>query len=478
MDPIVVEFPADFKAASQCFVRLVDLAESARQQAASGSPLDYSLLERAVMTGAAALQQELHAVVLHALARDAQRLRIDGVVHRRVLRAATTYYTLTGPVVVERWLYRPLEDRDAPTVDPVALQVGAFAGTWLPATATTMAFLVQQTPQRDAAQIASAAGVLPYSTASFHRVTQAVGASYETHQDAIESALIERYPVPVQATGITLSIDRVAGPFEVPRPRSVGRPAKKAPKNPVARIWRMIYCATLSLHDKDGRALDTLRYGCMPDDEPEGVAAALLADVRALRAQRPDLLVGMICDGAPEMWNLLDQAVADAELEVSVRRLVDLWHLLGYVGKALRVRYDEQRAAQELARWKLRLLNRAGAAQQLLDELTRWEANVRSCVVGGEVPVEDAVTYLTNQIAAGRVDYAGARKAGQPVGSGGVEATCKSLVGIRFKRPGARWKSESGGHVLRLRAVATSRRWAPAMELLHAERQHEIKRVA
>ena len=177
------------------------------------------------------------------------------------------------------------------------------------------------------------------------------------------------------------------------------------------------------------------------------------------------------------MWHLLDDAVAASGLADAVRRLVDLWHLLGYVGKALRARYDEARASSELTRWKLRLLNQSSAAHKLLEELRSWGPAVRVKWVGGEQPVHDAVTYLANQLAAGRVDYAAARRAGQPVGSGNVEATCKS-VGLRFKRPGARWKQPSGGHVLRLRAVALNQRWDATMELLHSRTQHEIKRVA
>lgn len=61
-----------------------------------------------------------------------------------------------------------------------------------------------------------------------------------------------------------------------------------------------------------------------------------------------------------------------------------------------------------------------------------------------------------------RLDYAGARAAGRPTGSGAVESACKHLVQHRLKRPGARWSDAGGQALLTLRAHLSSRRLLPA----------------
>lgn len=76
------------------------------------------------------------------------------------------------------------------------------------------------------------------------------------------------------------------------------------------------------------------------------------------------------------------------------------------------------------------------------------------------------------------MNYAGALEPGLPIGSGNVQATCKTLVGVRMKRCGARWHSDTGIHVQNLRALALSDRWDDAMARLFATQRTAIRRCA
>jgi hypothetical protein len=111
----------------------------------------------------------------------------------------------------------------------------------------------------------------------------------------------------IERTAHQAILDRVSVPMEEPRKRPRGRPRKDASKNPVARVFHMAYCGTVPLHDENGDALHTIRYGCLPAGNATGLRDRLVADAATLLSKRPDLLVELLCDGAPEMWNLLGE---------------------------------------------------------------------------------------------------------------------------------------------------------------------------
>ena len=225
----------------------------------------------------------------------------------------------------------------------------------------------------------------------------------------------------------------------------------------------MAYCGTVTLNDKDGRALHTIRYGRMPQGDEEALVVGLADDVIRLRQQRPDLKVQLLCDGAPEMWNLLDEHINDKTIGQSVHRLLDFYHLTEKLGEAAKLLVpDDKQREQLLGRWKLQLLNRQQASEEIWMELKG--SGLGGARVGKGYPVKEAMTYLENHRA--QLDYATARSMGLAIASGPLEATCKSLVNQRFKRSGSRWKERTGEHILHLRALALSDRWDSAMQLL------------
>lgn len=206
----------------------------------------------------------------------------------------------------------------------------------------------------------------------------------------------------------------------------------------------------------------------------ERLCVGLADDVLQILAKRPRLRLSLLCDGAPEMWNLL---TAQFDRATFGRRriycLLDFWHAVEKLAAAAKA-IDPAKAEGMRARWKLRLLNASTARAEILRELL--DSRAEHVTLGEQQPVHEAITYLDNNV--GRMDYARARKLGLPIGSGNVEATCKSLVNLRLNRSGSRWKIDTGEHTIHMRALALSDRWDAAMAIALAPPKPRIRRAA
>lgn len=442
-ETVMLEVPKEWAEAVKKFI---DGVEAAKPDTRGGKAVDYAAYEQAVEEQGAALEREAHRSLLQALDIDAERVVINGKLHSQVGRYEGTYKTKVGPVRVLRSLYRKDGERNGRTVDTIELRVGSLEEGWLPATAKAMAFLVQQNPSREAKKAAMELGRLPYSRSSFERVSHALGNLYEISHAEVEDALIEEFVMPSGATAISAGLDRVSVPMEELVKTDGGLA-------PVCQ-YRMAYVGTVTVTGAEGEALHTIRYGRMPQGDAGALCEGLAADIACLMRKQPKLRLQLLADGASEMWRLLEQAINPESLGVPVTSLVDLCHLLQKLAPALQVVFGPQ-SSQQLARWKLRLLNEPGAAWALLADL--HASGKLDVQVDQKKPVHEAITYIENN--GERMNYAEARARGLPIGSGATEATCKNLFEVRLKRCGARWHEETGAHVVQLRALALSDRW-------------------
>ena len=143
------------------------------------------------------------------------------------------------------------------------------------------------------------------------------------------------------------------------------------------------------------------------------------------------------------------EGVADDAVDI-----VDFWHVTDKLGTAARAFAESGIASGMISRWRASLLNDEDAAARIRAELAEHR---------GLQPVDEALTYLVNQDE--RMRYASARSRGLPIGSGTIEASCKSIVRMRMVRGGSRWSHSAGERVLHLRALAQSDRWDAGISL-------------
>ena len=410
------------------------------------------------------LQSDLLAIA----DRHGAQVEVDGVIYQRHEPGTVRYYTLSGALDLERWTYREIGVRNGPTIVPLELAAGLVEHT-SPALGVRIALGYAKDHMRSAEEDMQADHRCPPSRSTLERVAKAIGTEATRVAPRIAPRLRRAERVPDGAVAIALGLDRTAVPMaeDVPageppatRRKTRTQPYTRTKPAPVNVNYRMAYVGTISFHDAAGEELATRRYAAAAHESPtDRIVTPLLADLRTALRQVPTLAVGVLQDGAPELWNLLDPAVAAEPLVTTYEVAIDRYHLNDRLGAVLR--YVEPDAAvrkDRLSRWNASLDHnndaiyriRAWVRDRYADALTRADQTLLE-------QLDPHLTYLENN--AYLMRYARLRAVGLPVGSGVTEGACNSVIKMRTTGSPQRWRPEGLAAVLTLRAMHMSDRF-------------------
>lgn len=410
-------------------------------------------------------EKELHARVVEVerevLARELERFDIDlpvvvidGVEHRRVLRCAETYVVAAGPVRVERTLYRSGEGE--PTVCAMELRAGIVEGRYTRHAAKLATWVVaQMTPGRAEELFLRVGGMTP-SRSSLDRLPKQLSGRWEADRERFEGELRAAESVPDEAVSMAVSLDGVMAPMKNGQRKDKRAQAAadgKQTKGPAG--YREIGCGTMSFYDDEGERLLTRRLARMPEPGKASLKEALTAEVHAALTERPDLALVKVADGAKDNWTYLaDDLPAGAEV-------LDFFHATEHLNNALVAAYGETHPKRRSQYDKLRAVLRDDADG--VDKVIRALVYLRDKRPRKKNLAKELAYFRRYRH---RMRYADIRKHNVPIGSGVVEAACKTLVTQRMKGSGMRWCNHGGQAILTFRALTQSDRFDRAWELL------------
>lgn len=158
------------------------------------------------------------------------------------------------------------------------------------------------------------------------------------------------------------------------------------------------------------------------------------------------LQVVLLIDGAEGLANMGRLCFSSAT------QIVDFYHALEHAGKVLVALLGSKEHPDyktRLGRWARRLLN--DKVEQLIAQ-TRKECAGKAQTEA----VEKELGYFVNNVA--RMQYGTFRRKGFFIGSGVIEAGCKTVIGSRCKQSGMFWGEPGAESVLALRCIHSSRR--------------------
>jgi hypothetical protein len=284
-------------------------------------------------------------------------------------------------------------------------------------------------------------GGITVSARQIQRVVQRVGGAAQQWQ---ERPTRPADCQPCDAAIMYVSADGTGVPM-VPK-ELVGRKGKQADGK--AKTRQAYLGCVFSQHrvDAEGhpvRDWESTTYvsGFMPIDE----FGPLLRQEALRRGYGTAAKVVLLIDGAPGLENMGILNFKDCI------QIVDFFHAMEHAGWVLealigKAHPDYKSRLRHWAKWLLK------------DKVKHLIAEARlACAGRPQAPaVEKTLHYFVTNVS--RMQYGTFRKAGYFIGSGVVEAGCKTVIGSRCKQSGMFWSEAGAENILALRCINRSRR--------------------
>jgi hypothetical protein len=213
--------------------------------------------------------------------------------------------------------------------------------------------------------------------------------------------------------------------------------------------------------------LNSIYCARMPEEGAVGFKQefeAIAADISAKLGAREVTRIVLV-DGARPLWNYIE----GNPLFEGSRLLLDFYHASEHLSRAAEAIFGKQRkqARHWYDKWRRKLKYDQGAAEGVLRSITHYR---KSCRIPKSRcrDLEREVTFFKRNKA--RMNYYEHVANGWPIGSGPVEAACKTIVKARMGQSGMRWSRHGGRNILALRVFHKSRQWDQAWK--HYQSHH------
>lgn len=329
-------------------------------------------------------------------------------------------------------------------------------GYWTPLAATQATWAVSHVTPQESAELFDLLGNMTPSKSTLDRLPKGLSVPWEAKRPHFEATLRQQETIPEEAVSMAVSLDGVMAPMKDGKRQAKRQDALskgKAPSGPAG--YQEVGCATVSYYDRCGERLVTRRMARMPETTKATLKRQLTAEVMGALSQRPDLRVVTVADGTADNWTYLSTTLpVGAEV-------LDFSHAVDHLSNALSAAYGEGTPKFPERLTTLRDVLRD--APQGVDRVLAALGRLRSRHPRRQA-IHQTMAYFREHRQ--RMRYYDLRAQLLPIGSGVVEAACKTLVSQRLKRSGMRWRVPGGQAILTFRALWQSERFERAWPLL------------
>ena len=234
----------------------------------------------------------------------------------------------------------------------------------------------------------------------------------------------------------------------VVRRETAGRQGKAEDGIARTREAKLGVIFTQTTVDQEGKPVrderSTSYVGAIESSEEFGIRILSAAQKRGLSSAQEVVVLG---DGAAWIWNLAN------ELFPGATRIVDYYHATEYLAELAKSIYGSNKIIANLWLDMQRATLLKGDVDVVIDAMKRLQAPNESA----KEELRKTINYFeTNQC---RMCYSTYRERGLFIGSGVVEAGCKTVIGQRLKQSGMHWTISGANAIISLRCCQLSGQW-------------------
>lgn len=314
------------------------------------------------------------------------------------------------------------------------------------------------------------AALLLKKTAMFHphptvikRANERIEACVAPEREAVDQRICEQEEAPEGTRALVVSMDGVnvlLNEKGVKQGRPAERPKGDADKEKTtayknAMVGVISHYGEVREGEKCPERLDSRYVSHMPEDKAVSFKKKFEAETAAALARCPSgVMLVMLCDGARAIWKYAEGNPLLKNFEM----LIDYWHAVEHLSLAAEAIFGKgtEKAQTWYRKYAKKLKEEDGGARSVLRTMDYHAKNGKLSAARKKELAVQRTFFKRNH---SKMNYADFRRRGLPIGSGPVEAACKSVVKTRLCRSGMRWSREGGQRILDLRTYVKSNRW-------------------
>lgn len=371
---------------------------------------------------------------------------------RRTHDHERTFHTRFGPVTVKRlrgWCRRCKQWR-YPADQALGL---SDTGGASPSVQEMAALTVSKMPVKEASAVIERLTGVKLPPATLDREARRQGQRADRKREQLDEQMRtgqgarQMLALPPEPYTLVIELDA----WNIRERDDWGQSARKRAAGQEPQRWHWAYGGTCFRLDQrvekaGGRARILSRGTVMTRGGVDELRDQLFAEAQRHGLAQADKVL-VIADGAVWIWNLTKDRFGQAQ------QRLDYYHASQHLWAVAHALHPEDEAAARA--WIKPLIQKLkkGQALALLNDLHTLAKRLRN---KKRQAVERELNYFESHRE--RLDYAAARKAGEPQGSGAMESTCRQYQ-CRFKRSGQFWSCVGDEGLMCLETFWRNHRW-------------------